>query len=139
MAIRVGDSVEICCNEDGFLGSYYEAKIIAKRGKNKFLVEYKTLLKEDNEKELLKEVVEASTVRPLPPQINVSEFHVLEKVDAFDNDGWWVGRISGRAGYKYYVYFESSGDEFLYPFGSLRIHQEYENGQWIPANKRADT
>ncbi|KAL3503127.1 hypothetical protein ACH5RR_037576 [Cinchona calisaya] len=137
MAIRKGDSVEICNNEDGLFGSYYEAKIITKKGKNKFLVEYKTLVKQEGETELLKEVVEASKVRPSPPQLSVPEFYVLDKVDAFDNDGWWVGKITGRTSHEYYVYFESSGEEFLYPFGSLRLHQEYENGQWIlPPRKR---
>ncbi|KAL3508761.1 hypothetical protein ACH5RR_028162 [Cinchona calisaya] len=138
MEIRVGDSVEICSNEDGFLGSHYEAKVIARKGKNKFLVEYKTLVKEEDEKELLKEVVESSKIRPQPPLIRVQEFNVLDKIDAFDNDGWWVGRITGRDAFnKYYVYFESSGDEFLYPFACLRLHQEYENGLWIPS-KRLD-
>lgn len=59
-------------------------------------------------------------------------------MDAFDNDGWWVGGIAGRTGEKYYVYFKSSGDGLLYPFGSLRLHQEYENGQWIPSTRRGE-
>ncbi|CAL5390782.1 unnamed protein product [Camellia sinensis] len=127
----VGSYVEICSDEDGFLGSYYAAKVISRVGKSKFMVEYSTLLS-DNQKGPLKEVIEASNVRPVPPQIRVLSFNVLDKVDAYDLDGWWVGRVTGRkSDGKYSVYFDCSGDEFDYPVSALRLHQEFENGQWV--------
>ncbi|KAA8526761.1 hypothetical protein F0562_009010 [Nyssa sinensis] len=135
MGIFVGNYVEICSREDGFLGSYFVAKVLARVGKGKFMVEYLTLL-DDDEKELLKEEVEAADVRPVPPHIRVSGFDVLDKVDAYDNDGWWVGRITGRDASNYYVYFDSSGDEFAYPISRLRVHQEYENGQWVSSQQK---
>ena len=106
---------------------------MGKVGRNKIMVEYKTLVSEDDPQRPLREAVEASDVRPVPPVVPVSGFEVLEKVDAFDNDGWWVGRISGRCedGRRYFVYFESSGDEIAYPIHRIRVHQEWEDGQWL--------
>ena len=108
-------------------------KDVGKVGRNKIMVEYKTLVSEDDEQRPLSEAVEVSDVRPVPPVVPVSGFEVLEKVDAFDNDGWWVGRISGRCddGRRYFVYFESSGDEIAYPIHRIRVHQEWEDGQWL--------
>ena len=37
------NNVEVCGKEDGFLGSYYEAKFVGKVSRNKIMVEYKTL------------------------------------------------------------------------------------------------
>lgn len=50
---------------------------------------------EEDENEKLREVVDATEVRPCPPQITVAEFNVMEKADAYDRDGWWVGRVTG--------------------------------------------
>ncbi|XP_057465613.1 protein AGENET DOMAIN (AGD)-CONTAINING P1-like [Actinidia eriantha] len=136
MCFCVGSHVEICSNEDGFLGSYYEAKIVAKLGKDRLKVEYTTLLA-DNQKGPLKEIVRASDVRPVPPQIRASAFNVMDKVDAYDLDGWWVGRVTGRKiGSKYTVYFECSGDEYDYPASALRVHQEYVDGHWVPSQQK---
>lgn len=139
MDISVGSYVEICSNEDGFLGSYYGAKVISRVGKEKFRIEYTTLLAND-QKGPLKEVVRASDLRPVPPLIRVSSFNVLDKVDAYDLDGWWVGRVTGRRDVsKYIVHFECSGDEYVYPVSALRVHQEYENGQWVPSQQKTRT
>lgn len=139
MDISLGSDVEICSNEDGFLGSYYAAKVISRAGKARFRVEYATLLAND-QKSPLKEVVRASDLRPEPPRIGASSFNVLDKVDAYDLDGWWVGRVTGRKdGSRYVVHFECSGDEYVYPVSVLRVHQEYENGQWVPSQQKART
>lgn len=134
MEINVGDSVEICSNEDGFLGSYFLAQVIKKvtnkHKKHEFLVEYKTLLDDKDEKKAFRETVEDYKVRPVPPVIRVTEFDVLDKVDVYDNDGWWVGRVTDKFDYVYTVYFDSTGDEWTYHFDKLRLHQEYCNGVW---------
>ncbi|KAG6763126.1 hypothetical protein D5086_018786 [Populus alba] len=42
---------------------------------------------------LLVETVSADEVRPVPPRIKFgSGFSAFDKVDAFDNDGWWAGK-----------------------------------------------
>lgn len=96
MANSVKRLVEVCSKEDGFLGSYFEAKLVQRVSKDKFLVEFLTLVsEEEDENEKLREVVDATEVRPCPPQITVAEFNVMEKADAYDRDGWWVGRVTG--------------------------------------------
>lgn len=131
--------MEVCSKEDGFLGSYYKARLLGKVSKDKYLVEFLTLVSEEDEKLKLREVVDAAEVRPCPPAIKVAEFNVLDKVDAYDRDGWWVGRVTGRefGEDKYSVYFESSGDEFVYSGYLLRVHQEWENGVWVTSNVRS--
>lgn len=127
--------MEICSNEDGLLGSYFVAKVVSRLGKDKFMVEYSTLLSNEHTREPLREVVKSSTVRPLPPEVRVPGFDVLDKVDAYDLDGWWVGRVTGMDASNYYVYFDSSGDEFAYPVWKLRVHQEFVNGEWVSSVK----
>lgn len=134
----MGSNVETISREDGFLGSYFEAKVLARVSKNKLKVEYLRLLCDDDESKMLKEVVNVADVRPCPPTIQVSGFDVLDKVDAFDNDGWWVGRVTGMSGCnnQYYVYFDSSGDEISYPAHKLRVHQEWEDGHWVLPHRK---
>ncbi|XP_052173647.1 protein AGENET DOMAIN (AGD)-CONTAINING P1-like [Diospyros lotus] len=131
--------VEVCSNEDGFLGSYFLARVIGSvAGGEKLRVEYATLL-DDSGKAPLKEVVRASHVRPLPPQVRVSRFDVLDEVDAYDLDGWWAGRVTARKDdFNYVVYFDSSGDEFDYPASDLRVHLEFDNGRWVSSVKGFD-
>ncbi|KAJ4976367.1 hypothetical protein NE237_001473 [Protea cynaroides] len=160
---RIGDSVEVHSKEEGFVGSYYEAKVL-EVAKNHVFVIYKTLLSDD-ESEWLRERVHVSEVRPRPPQLWTSGFHQWDEVDAFDNEGWWVGRIcniteskyyacfngniNGKDSSsdddcqkrrrlvdesKYYVYFpNSSGDVIPYSSSQLRLHQEWKNGKWVPS------
>ncbi|KAH7544032.1 hypothetical protein ACOSP7_030991 [Xanthoceras sorbifolium] len=136
MTIRVGDFVEISSKEDGFLGSYFVARVVAaKPAKDNFTVEYENLLSDEDENKKLREVVRAADLRPCPPLIRVSGFDVLEVVDAYDGDGWWVGRVTGRVGAdRYSVYFDSTGDEFVYSGCVLRVHQEWEDGIWVPSH-----
>ncbi|KAF6136545.1 hypothetical protein GIB67_016001, partial [Kingdonia uniflora] len=100
---EAGNKVELQSKAEGFEGSYYKVTVINRVRKHEYYVKYKTLFTKD-EKGLLKEVVDASEVRPIPPKIEVSRFKLLDIV-AFDNDGWWVGKITGYGMEKYAVYF----------------------------------
>lgn len=135
----MGDTVEVSSNDDGFLGSYFVAKVIKKvkkkQERHEFLVEYKTLLDDEDENKAFTEIVEDYQVRPVPPVIRVSEFDVLDKVDVYDNEGWWVGRVTHKFDYVYTVYFDSTGDELSYNFQQLRLHQEYVNGVWSASSQ----
>lgn len=126
-----GMKVEVRSDEDGYRGSWYTAVIIDSIG-DKFLVEYQTL-KTDDETEFLKEVAESSHVRPFPPGIGrVRTFARHEMVDAWYNDGWWVGHISQiLGGSKYKVYFITSSEELEFEHHDLRPHQEWIGGRWV--------
>ncbi|XP_022743963.1 DUF724 domain-containing protein 6 [Durio zibethinus] len=132
---RKGDEVEVRSKEEGFLGSYYEATVISQlNGNTRYKVQYKNLVEEEDQTRPLVEIVSADEVRPMPPR-TVGEatriFYYLDKVDAFDNDGWWVGNISGKQGSKYWVYFDTTQDEIAYPVSQLRNHLEWSNGKWV--------
>ncbi|KAG8379541.1 hypothetical protein BUALT_Bualt07G0099700 [Buddleja alternifolia] len=133
MAFNAGDSVEVCSKEEGFLGSYYEATVVAKITRdNQYVVEYKTLV-EDDLSAPLREVVAADEVRPPPPHERPPiRFFCGDRIDAFDNDGWWVGTVSGMnvdEG-KYYVYFKLFMVEIAYHPSKLRLHQDWNKGKW---------
>ncbi|KAF5203056.1 agenet domain-containing protein [Thalictrum thalictroides] len=131
-----GDSVEISIKEDGFHGSYFVADVISPLNDHEYIIEFKTLLNDDETK-LLKDIVDVENVRPLPPQIPVSSGFVLyQEVDVYDNEGWWVGMVTGRNGLIYYVYFASTNEEIAYPAYRLRLHQEWKDGEWVVLSKR---
>ncbi|KAL6545876.1 hypothetical protein OROGR_009750 [Orobanche gracilis] len=134
------DRVEVASKEPGFEGSYYEATVVAEYGGQQgYIVEYHNLVNDDYSG-MLREVATAAEVRPTPPDIPVSGFKLYDLVDAFDNDGWWVGRITGRTCNEYSVYFEiSSKDTFVYDIKKLRLHQEWVDGKWVLPHNRMKT
>ncbi|KAL3641745.1 hypothetical protein CASFOL_012560 [Castilleja foliolosa] len=131
---RSGDLVEVASRKEGFEGSYFEATVVEQlAGGGKFIVEYKTLLRNDFSGPLTEEAP-VEEMRPRPPKVAAANFGMYDVVDAFDNDGWWVGKVTGWVGNKYYVYFERTGDEIMYPKSRVRVHQEMvfgANGKWV--------
>lgn len=133
MLFERGDRVEITNNEEGMAGSYFTANIIASLSNKDYIIQYKTLLKEDSSGPL-REVVSTDHIRPVPNEIVVSKYSVLDTVDAYDNDGWWVGKIIENMGSKYLVHFENN-EKVAYPSDRLRVHQEWVNGAWTYSKK----
>ncbi|KAI4322770.1 hypothetical protein L6164_022435 [Bauhinia variegata] len=60
------DFVEVCSNEQGFQGSYYEARVISRVDNGLYVVEYKNVLENDESGPLV-ETVYPKELRPLPP------------------------------------------------------------------------
>ena len=133
---KVGDKVEVCSKEEGFVGSYFEATIVSCLENGKYVIRYKNLLKDD-ESELLMETLFSKDIRPSPPRVrNPSKFELDQKVDVFDNDGWWVGKIASEKifmekSYYYSVYFDYCHQTIYYPCDKIRVHQELVWGEWI--------
>ncbi|KAF9602546.1 hypothetical protein IFM89_029845 [Coptis chinensis] len=128
-----GMHVEVSRNKKGFGDAWFIATIIKEVGENKFLVEYQTLRKE-NENQLLIKEVNVVEIRPTPPHENLERggFARLEKVDAFYNAGWWVGIIfKVHDDSSYSVYFREICEEFKFKHWQLRLHQEWINGKWV--------
>ncbi|GAB4859690.1 hypothetical protein Ancab_011169 [Ancistrocladus abbreviatus] len=142
MTFKRGELVEICGKDEGFEGSYYPATIISKVSTNSFIVQYNTLLKDD-ESAPLREIIYATEIRPTPPDVDVTEFKVADQVEAWANDGWWLGKVKdrygrGRANLDYCVYFENSREEAWFHASELRVHQEWVNGKWVDCCKKED-
>ncbi|KAI3959339.1 hypothetical protein MKW98_018929 [Papaver atlanticum] len=141
-----GDLVEVSSTEEGFLDSYFEARIIKQTEKDEFLVEYTKLYEEDNEKCLLREVVPRNEIRHMPPNFKASYFNIGDPVDVFCKDGWWYGIITSRVPIRskltgedrsiYSVYFPLSGEQIEYRKWELRAHLERINGSWISSRVR---
>nr|GLL34671.1 hypothetical protein DM860_003787 [Ipomoea trifida] len=136
MRFRRGDLVEVASAQEGFRGSYFAAIVarVLPRVK-KYIVEYETLVTEDLSAPLC-EVVAAAEVRPRPPRVrrrDGGEFGVGDLVDAYDNEGWWGGEITGKVGEKFSVYFACSEEEIEYRVESLRIHLEWVDirAEWV--------
>lgn len=133
---NVGDKVEVCSREEGFVGSYYNATIISCLQNGKYVIRYKNLLLDDESGPLI-EMIYSRELRPLPPHVrHPHEFHLNQRVDVFDNDGWWLGEITSERFffencYYYRVYFSTTFETICYPQDRIRVHHEWLYGEWI--------
>lgn len=127
-----GAKVEVRSDEEGYQDAWYTAIVVDSMQNGKYLVEYLTL-KTDDLTEQLKEEADASDIRPYPPDINhLHPFALRERVDAWYNDGWWVGQVSSvLCGFKYRVYFWHTKEELEFEHCQLRLHQEWIDGRWV--------
>ncbi|RDX75289.1 DUF724 domain-containing protein 2, partial [Mucuna pruriens] len=124
---NVGILVEVSSDEDGFRGAWFAATVVEAMGKDKFVVEYHSLLADDDS-QLLKEEVDVLHIRPPPPPDTsvAGQFSLLDEVDALYNDGWWVGVIS-----KVLTDSRSSNEELEFQHSQLRLHQDWIDGKWV--------
>ncbi|KAK8947884.1 hypothetical protein KSP40_PGU011131 [Platanthera guangdongensis] len=78
---------------------------------------------------------------PAPPASPVlSKFHKLQEVDAYYNDGWWVGVISKVAeDSRYIVYFRPWQQELEFRHEDLRSHYEWIGERWIRVSQKRMT
>lgn len=133
---RKGTIVEVSSDEDGFQGAWFAAKVLEAAGKDKFLIEYKNLTTDD-ESEFVREEIDILHIRPSPPEVTViGRFRMLDEVDAFYNDGWWLGMISKvLRGLKYEVYFRATEEAMEFQQSELRLHQDWIGGKWVMASQ----
>ncbi|XP_019080636.1 protein AGENET DOMAIN (AGD)-CONTAINING P1 isoform X1 [Vitis vinifera] len=131
-----GTLVEVSSDEDGFQGAWFAATIVKVIGKDKLMIEYKSL-RTDDDTDFLREEVDALHIRPYPPEtVVVDRFNLLEEVDALYNDGWWVGVISKVLSRScYVVYFRSTNEEMKFDHSDLRLHQDWIDGKWVKASQ----
>ncbi|KAL4587949.1 hypothetical protein LXL04_000826 [Taraxacum kok-saghyz] len=99
MSFEIGESVEVIGNEDGMEGSYFKGQVID-RSPGRRTIRYQSLLADDGS--LLEKVISIRRLRP-PPPIVLARFHLGDMVDAWHNEGWWVGMYVRREGEKYTV------------------------------------
>lgn len=132
---KEGALVEVCSDEDGFKGAWFCATLVEPKAERKFVVEYESLL--DDDSKLLREEVSMLQIRPRPPKTDdVDQFKFLDEVDAYYNDGWWVGVVSKVPGdSKYIVYFRNSNEELEFQHSQLRLHQDWVDNKWLMASK----
>ncbi|KAJ4832872.1 hypothetical protein Tsubulata_043544 [Turnera subulata] len=126
-----GMRVEVTSDEEGFKGAWFVANIAEAVGNDRYLVQYENIRTEDDT-DFEKEEFPTSHIRPCPPELNVVDrFKMLEEVDAWYNDAWWVGTVVKVLSSKYTVYFMDTGEELQFVHSDLRPHQDWINGNWI--------
>ncbi|KAL5068848.1 hypothetical protein RYX36_019735 [Vicia faba] len=87
----------------------------------------------------LKESLRLRQLRPIPPKEITRDFKFGDEVDAYHNDGWWEGHVTGilEDGRKT-VYFRVSREQLAFPDEELRLHREWVDGGWIPPFPQQD-
>lgn len=126
---RVGAAVEVRNDEEGFQGAWCFATILERRRHGKFLVEYKIRRPGNDPK---RAEIDALHIRPPAPETGVTDFNLLDMVDALYPEGWWVGVISKVLGdSKYLVYFSRKNKVKKFHHSKLRLHQCFIDGKWV--------
>ncbi|KAH1030491.1 hypothetical protein J1N35_042665 [Gossypium stocksii] len=88
-----GDEVEVCSKEEGFLGSYCQAKSLSPSNNNTlYRVQYKNLVEEEDQTRPLAEIVSAN-VEIRFESLKMSKLKSKEKVD--DGDSSWLELLNG--------------------------------------------
>lgn len=130
--------VEISSNDNGFRGAWYAGTVIKpkniKNNKQMILVEYKTLMADESGNKPLRETLDVIQLRPLPPREKRDrDFKFSEEVDAYYNDGWWEGVVTGvLPGDRYSVFFRAAREQLEFGRSELRLHREWVYGKWVP-------
>lgn len=124
--------MEVRTDDEGYHGARYAATVIGSAGEDKVMVQY-DMLTTDDQKQQLVEIVHDSTIRPIPSiSIREHRFNMLEEVDAWYHDGWWLGVVNKvLPKFKYVVYFWTTNEEIEFHHLNLRSHQEFINEKWV--------
>ncbi|KAM7265583.1 hypothetical protein ACFE04_003266 [Oxalis oulophora] len=153
--LTIGSKVEFSSKEEGYKGSYFTATIVdtpqpTTNNNNTYVIQYDNITNEDGTKPL-RELAHVSCIRPLPPQPLVEDkeqhsscsFVLNDVVEAFYNDGWWVGVVdkvkrSGGSGSggggemkRYRVRFEDPLHFIEFDENLLRPHFDWVDGKWV--------
>ncbi|XP_076931804.1 protein AGENET DOMAIN (AGD)-CONTAINING P1-like [Bidens hawaiensis] len=137
---KPGTEVEISSDDNGFRGAWYTGTVIKpviRNGKQLIQVEYKTLMADESTTKPLRETLNVVQLRPLPPrEKGERDFKFSEEVDAYYNDGWWEGVITGvLQANRYSVFFRATREQLEFSATELRLHREWFYGNWVPPSK----
>ncbi|KAK2651535.1 hypothetical protein Ddye_011391 [Dipteronia dyeriana] len=145
-----GTIVEVSSADGWFPGGWFVAKVLdppppspTAPGKMTFLVEYQSLLYGSK---LLRKRVDIKFVRPLPPPPpnddgqEQQRFQVNDVVDAYRNDGWWVGVVSKvwkeEEPMEYLVLLENPSRIMNFRSSELRFHLDWVGNKWVQPQKQ---
>ncbi|KAL3348287.1 hypothetical protein AABB24_021777 [Solanum stoloniferum] len=137
-----GSTVEVTSDEEGFKGVWFDGTILNYgSNKKKVLVEYRSILADEIGSKPLRELVNVSFVRPVPPLEIVESFELHDIVDASYKDGWWTGVITKVIDdFRYQVTFSNPPDVLEFGVSELRLHKQWVKGNWVlPGKQRTDS
>lgn len=136
MNLGKGKTIEVSRTNDD---AWYAAAIIRSMQKNgRISVEFQTLFSGDDRSKPLKEIVDLSHVRPLPPPDDFGlAFESGDEVDAFCNGGWKPGKISGvLENSSFLVILSNTHEAKAFGRPELRVHRDWIGGRWISAREQ---
>lgn len=135
MKLNKGDLVEVSSDEEGYRGAWFCASFVEKQGAG-FVVEYRDLVSDEDETKQLREKVDSRHIRPNPPEQSTDKYTLYEEVDAYENDGWWVGVVTKVLdNQQYIIYFLQTKEEMVFNHANLRPHLEFIENKWVEASK----
>nr|GLL33455.1 DUF724 domain-containing protein 3 [Ipomoea trifida] len=80
VSYQIGDAVEVASNDEGFVGSYYEATMVGQLTTgNVYIVQYKNLMTDDFSAPLT-ENVPLAQIRPQPPHVQSTFFNMYQNL-----------------------------------------------------------
>ncbi|KAJ3691037.1 hypothetical protein LUZ61_020201 [Rhynchospora tenuis] len=147
-----GAEVEVRIRSEGFHDSWYEAIVLSHfrvTRYSKYKIQYLEFLRDDGSGEKLVEDVLAKNVRPRAPRRFTSHgpsfslpsnededpnIEIHDLVEAFHNDGWWYGVVSGLRNPDtglYTVSFPNSRDVFQFKPADIRTQSTFAKGKWF--------
>ncbi|KAL8482839.1 hypothetical protein ACS0TY_025760 [Phlomoides rotata] len=145
-----GSSVEVRTDEKGLKAVYFTATVVPppppssalassrKKSRKLIYVEFHNLVTEENGTEKLREYIDVSFVRPTPPALQEDDeaaraFQPDDVVDAFWNDGWWMGEVSRvvEGGKRVVVTFQNPPDVREFRVSDVRAHWDWVDGIWV--------
>ncbi|CAH2079768.1 unnamed protein product [Thlaspi arvense] len=134
---RGGDRVEVLRLVSG-AAVYFPASVVnaSSMRKNLVWVEHESLMVGGSKR--MKEYVHPTRIRPSPPPFEISRSFVAgDEVDVFiDSEGFWVrGKVTANLGNSKYIVRVKGGDgtETEANRLNLRLHREWEEGNWVPS------
>ncbi|KAG2281477.1 hypothetical protein Bca52824_052697 [Brassica carinata] len=129
-------------NEEPRVQSHFDVGAnveIASKDEEKY-VEYSTRFR-DKEKRTkkLQESVSIDSIRPQPPPGDTKGFELMDKVEAYHNDGWCSGVVHIILSNDIYsVRFNSSTEFIQFNLSDLRIPKEWVAGAWKMEKEHVD-
>ncbi|CDY34425.1 BnaC01g22080D [Brassica napus] len=131
----VGANVEIASKDEDRYVKWYPGIVLKtdiRNGVEMLKVEYSTRFR-DKEKRTkkLQESVSIDSIRPQPPPGDTKGFELMDKVEAYHNDGWCSGIVHIILSNDIYsVRFNSSTEFIQFNLSDLRIPKEWVAGVW---------
>ncbi|WZZ60155.1 hypothetical protein YC2023_060262 [Brassica napus] len=132
----VGANVEIASKDDEDIYVKWYPGIVLKtdirNGVGMLKVEYSTRFCDKEKKtKKLQESVSIHSIRPQPPPGDTKGFELMDKVEAYHNDGWCSGEVHIILSNDIYsVRFNSSTEFIKFNLSDLRILKEWVDGVW---------
>ncbi|PON71083.1 Agenet domain containing protein [Parasponia andersonii] len=126
---RPGTAVEVDLNAENPGFNWVPVVFLGEVGKDFVVVKYK---KSSNNGESVKVTVHVQQIRPQPPEMNDTNFDLLDKVDAFCDLSWSVGVITKiLSERRYVVTFRLEKKEKEFNHSEVRPHLDWIDGQWV--------